>query len=276
MSELILSGIGVHSGLKSTVRIHEDADPTQPIRFYRNGKFIPALVDCVVSTERTTTLGDVSGLYKVSLVEHILASLYITNRWSGLVIEVSQEELPILDGSAQPWYELISELDTPIPATKHIALSKPYKTELRGGTMSITPAPHHRELKAFIDFEHPAIGQQSWLGRPQEYIDLLPARTFVLHEWLDDLRAKGLGLGIREENCAIIKDDSDLDKIYKFKNEAVMHKALDALGDLFLIGSPLEGRIEVNRGSHSLHVVFARLLQQEIAKNTSTINCNNS
>jgi len=266
MSELTLSGIGGHSGLNSTVSIHQDADPSQPIRFYRNGKFIPALVNYVASTERTTTLRDASGLYKVSLVEHILAALYVANRWSGLVIEVSQEELPILDGSAQPWYELISELDTPIPGTKHIELSESYSIEHNGGTMSITPSPNHRELNVSIDFEHPAIGQQNWVGRPNEYSELLPARTFVLHEWLDDLRAKDLGLGIQEENCAIIQDDSDLDKLYRFKNEAVMHKALDALGDLFLLGAPLEGIININRGSHALHVAFTRMIQDKLVQ----------
>lgn len=266
MSDLSLSGIGVHSGLRSTVRIHEDADPTQPIRFYRNGNYIPALVDYVVSTERTTTLGDTSGVYKVSLVEHILAALYIANRWSGLTIEVSHEELPILDGSAQPWFDLISELNTPIPATQYLKLSQSYTVGTNGGTMKITPSDQHRELNAFIDFEHPAIGQQTWIGRPQEYLELLPARTFVLQEWLEDLHAKNLGLGIREENCAIIKDESDLDKLYRFKNEAVMHKALDALGDLFLLGAPLEGTIEVSRGSHSLHIEFAQFIQQEISK----------
>ena len=269
MSELTLTGIGVHSGLSSTVRIHQDADPTQPIRFYRSGKFIPALVSHVVSTERTTTLGDTSDAstsHRVSLVEHILAALYITNRWSGLVIEVSQEELPILDGSAQPWYDLFATLNTPISATEYIVLSKPYTLDLNGGSMSIAPTPQHRELKASIDFQHPAIGQQSWLGRPNEYIELLPARTFVLEEWLDDLHSKGLGLGIREENCAIIKDNNDPEKLYRFKNEAVMHKALDALGDLFLLGRPLEGNIEVSRGSHSLHVAFARLLHDELQK----------
>ena len=96
---------------------------------------------------------------------------------------------------------------------------------------------------------------------------MLPARTFVLDEWLDDLHSKGLGLGIREENCAIITDTSNLKELYRFKNEAIMHKALDALGDLFLLGAPLEGNIEVSRGSHSLHVAFARLIHSECSKN---------
>jgi len=77
------------------------------------------------------------------------------------------------------------------------------------------------------------------------------------------LQAKNLGWGIQEDNCAIIKDNSDLDKLYRFKNEVVMHKALDALGDLYLLGAPLSGDIKVNRGSHRLHVGFARLLFKE-------------
>lgn len=265
MSVLTLSGIGVHSGLNSTVHIHQDADPTQPIRFYRNGKFIAAHINWVVSTERTTTLGDVSGLVRISLVEHILAALYIANRWSGLIIEVSQEELPILDGSAQPWHDLISELGNKPEPIQPLKLSKPYRYERDGSTISVTPTTEETAVNASIDFEHPAIGQQDWSGKTKDFIDLLPARTFVLNEWLEELQAKNLGLGIREDNCAIIKDTSDLDKLYRFKNEAVMHKALDALGDLFLLGAPLAGEIHVNRGSHRLHVAFARLIQQELS-----------
>jgi len=268
MSVLNLSGIGVHSGLNSTVHIHQDADSNQPIRFYRNGKFIPAHVSHVVSTERTTTLGhtigDASGLFRVSLVEHILAALYVANRWSGLVIEVSQEELPILDGSAQPWYDLISELDKPEPI-QPLKLSKPCRYEQDGSTISVAPTTE-TALNASIDFEHTAIGQQDWSGKTKNFIDLLPARTFVLSEWLEELQAQNLGLGIREDNCAIIKHDSNLDRLYRFKNEAVMHKALDALGDLFLLGAPLTGEIHVNRGSHRLHVAFARLIQKQLSE----------
>ena len=265
MSELTLTGIGVHSGLSSTVSIHQDADPTQPIRFYRAGKFIPALVSHVVSTERTTTLGDASGLYRVSLVEHILAALYVANIWSGLVIEVSQEELPILDGSAQPWYDLISDLGSQSNSIQPLQITKAYSYEQDGSAISITPSTE-TTLNAAIDFEHPAIGQQRLSGQPKDFIDLLPARTFVLNEWLEDLKVKGLGLGIREDNCAIIKEDIDLDKLYRFKNEAVMHKALDALGDLFLLGAPFAGTLNISRGSHKLHVAFARLVHDELLK----------
>ncbi len=268
MSELSLTGIGVHSGLSSTVRIHSDADPTQPIRFYRNGQFIPALVSSVVSTERTTTLGN--SKVKCSLVEHILAALYIANRWSGLVIEVSQEELPILDGSAQPWYELFAELPKTSVTTQAIQIDKPHEYHQDSSAISISPtnsSSKETRLVASINFEHPAIGQQTWQGKIADFKDLLPARTFVLNEWLEDLTAKQLGLGIREDNCVIIKDDSDLDTLYNFKNEAVMHKALDALGDLFLLGAPLNGEIRVNRGSHRLHVGFARMLFEEVVKN---------
>ena len=265
MSVLSISGIGVHSGLSSTVCIHQDADSTQPIRFYRNGKFIPALVSHVVSTQRTTTLGDASGIFRVSLVEHILAALYVANRWSGLVIEVSQEELPILDGSAQSWYDLISELSSKPDSIQPLQLTKPYSHEQDGSAISITPSTE-TTLHAAIDFEHPAIGQQSWSGQPKDFIDLLPARTFVLSEWLEELNAKGLGLGIREDNCAIIKEDSDLAKLYRFKNEAVMHKALDTLGDLFLLGAPFSGALNINRGSHKLHVAFARIVHDDLLK----------
>ncbi len=265
MSVVSITGIGVHSGLSSTVNIHQDANPTQPIRFYRAGKFIPALVSQVVSTERTTTLGDASGIMRVSLVEHILAALYVANRWSGLVIEVSQEELPILDGSAQPWFELISDLGNKTDAIQPLELTKTYSHEQDGSSISLMPASE-TTLKAAIDFEHPAIGQQSWSGKPQNFIDLLPARTFVLNEWLEDLNAKGLGLGIQEDNCAILKEDSDLAKLYRFKNEAVMHKALDALGDLFLLGAPFAGALNISRGSHKLHIAFARLVYAELLK----------
>ena len=108
----MIEGTTLHSGVTSKVRLHRDEGA---IRFLQNGTYIPASLSNVVATQRSTTLGCEGA--KVALVEHLLAALHVRGWWRDLVIEVSADELPILDGSAAPWLEAVDSLGSTSPAS---------------------------------------------------------------------------------------------------------------------------------------------------------------
>lgn len=248
----MVSGVGLHSGIPCRVRLFSEAGP---VRFRRGREEILARVENVVATERCTTLGK-NGI-RVALVEHLLAALYIRGWWRGLVVETSADELPILDGSAAPWLEEIDALGSPPPPPEALRLEHPL-TYRQNGT-SLTARPGAAELSVRVDYPHPTIGQQRWCGSPERYAELLDARTFgFLHE-VETLRAAGLATAATLENVIVFGSEGPLRPL-RHPYEPVRHKALDALGDLFLFGRPLGARLEVVRGSHQAHVAFLREL----------------
>jgi UDP-3-O-[3-hydroxymyristoyl] N-acetylglucosamine deacetylase len=189
----------------------------------------------------------------------LLASLYTLNLWSGLVIEVDSDELPILDGSAKPWLEALEPFgkghEPPLLQTRK-------SFEHRQGSSAIKIEPGKRNLCSAIEFPHPAIGSQVWCGGPDNFASLLPARTFGFLREAKALKKAGLAIGASLENAIVFSDEGPLRPL-RFPDEPARHKALDALGDMFLLGNPLEGKLTVTRGSHRLHVEFLRHLITE-------------
>jgi UDP-3-O-[3-hydroxymyristoyl] N-acetylglucosamine deacetylase len=190
-------------------------------------------------------------------VEHLLAALYIRGIWEGLVIEVSGPEVPILDGSAQEWLEVLREFPPcgPLP----VPLSGAVRVE--EGRSSVLARPDEAfSISATILFPHPKIGYQQVVSPPVPLEELARARTFGFLEEVEALRAQGLIRGASLENALVFNR-------YGYVNtprmlfEPVYHKALDFLGDLYLAGRPYRGHFVAHRGSHRLHVELARLLQ---------------
>lgn len=247
-----VAGVGIHSGRACEVRLHR---VDGPVRFLRNGTTIPADVSAVASTERCTTLA--AGAERVAMVEHLLAALRVTGWWSGVAVEASAEELPILDGSAEPWLEPIRALGTPPEPPAELAPERPIVAE-RGLSMVRWEAGP-TEVCAHIEFDHPAIGAQTWCGGPDRWAEVLAARTFGFVSEADALLDRGLARGASVENAIVFLEEGPLRPL-RTPQEPVRHKVLDLLGDLFLLGRPLAGRITANRGSHALHLDFMRSL----------------
>lgn len=179
----MISGYGLHTGAPSWVHLHRDEGP---VRFRLGRGEIPARLEYVSDTRRSTTLGN--GGYRVTTVEHLLAALSVRGWWEGLVIEVSAEEVPILDGSAAPWLSLIDGLGPPPAPPPGFVVSEAFSLERGGSLCSVMPGA--ARLCAKIAFEHPAIGQQRWCGTPETYENLLGARTFG---FLSDLEKLQIG-----------------------------------------------------------------------------------
>ena len=244
--------MGLHSGAFCRVHLHLSEGG---VRFRRGGGEVLAKLEHVTDTQRCTTLG--GGSARVGMVEHLLAALHVRGWWRGLVIEASADELPILDGSAAPWLPLIDELGPPPPPPQGLRVEKPFSLSLGETRLTITPGPP--SLSVRIHFPHPAVGRQHWRGAPATYDALLPARTFGFLSELQALRALGLATAAGPENAIVFGDEASLQPL-RSPDEPVRHKALDWLGDSFLLGRPLLGALEVVRGSHGAHVAFLRAL----------------
>ncbi len=246
----LVSGKGVHSGLSSSVRIIQEPGP---VSFIRAGTRIPASYQSVSGTNRATSLARNGS--QVGMVEHLLAALYIRGWWRNLSFEVSSDELPVLDGSAAEWLSVLDSLGPPPPPPP--ALQSP-RVSVTDGDSSASLEPGPTGLDISISFSHPLIGTQRWQGGPAEYEGLAEARTFGFREDLDRLRELGLGLGADLSNCLVFSGDTTLNEP-RGSDEPVRHKALDTLGDLYLLGQPVAGLVRTSCGSHTLH---ARLVQE--------------
>ena len=263
MSAAAVEGIGVHSGERCSVWLHRDDGP---LRFRVAGAEVLALVESVVATPRCTVIGDAHGA-RVATVEHLLAALRVAGFWSGVVVEVDGPELPILDGSALPWYESLRSLG-PAPRPPP-AWQPPGPVTASYGASRFRLEPGAERLEASIDYDHPAIGAQRWCGAPDRYLDLLPARTYATEAEVRALRAAGGLLGAAEGRGIVFGDEGPLVAL-RWPDEPVRHKALDALGDFTLLGFPLRGRLSVERGSHAAHVAFMQRLRTLAPAPTAT------
>lgn len=247
-----ISGRGIHRGEHARVWLHRHSGP---LAFRVRGEQIEATLAQVVDTRRCTVLG-VAGA-QVMMVEHLLAACHALGYWSGVLIELDGIELPILDGSAAPWCEPLAALGPPpdAPAPWVVAATSSW----REGASEVRFEPGTAGLDVSIDFAHPAIGQQRYRGIAGEHERVLDARTFAFATEMAALQAHGFALGA-EAGSGILFGDEDSLVPLRSSDEPVRHKALDALGDMVLLGQPLAGRVVIHRGSHQLHVAALRKL----------------
>lgn len=251
------SGTGLHTGVPSFARILP-ADIDTGILFRRTdtGEEVRATADNVTGTAHATTLG--SGRSKVSTVEHFLAALYgmgIDNA----IVEVNGPELPILDGSARPVAEAIDfvgteESDAPL---RVLRITGRRRIDRNGSSIEVSPSDR-LEILLTIDFPGTLIGKQSLdvAPAPETFLkDIAPARTFVLREQVEILKASGLAKGGAPENAIEVEGDRILgEEELRFPDEFARHKLLDFLGDLGLLGRPVLGRFHAYRPGHDVNL----------------------
>lgn len=259
-----LTGIGLHTGVAATITVHP-APPDQGRYFWhQDGPDIPAHLSFVHQTQFCTLLRQANTT--ISTVEHLLAALAgmgIDNAR----IELDGPEVPILDGSAQMWtdailkvgYRVQSEPRT-IPILRHPVLVQGNEEAL----VMALPEPH-LSFSYGIDFPEPAIGSQWYRFSPQAFIsDIAPARTFGRAKDVESLQAMGFIKGGSLENALVCRQDEWLNLPLRFANEPVRHKLLDLMGDLSLLGYLPPAHYVAYKASHSLHIRFAKRLQQAL------------
>lgn len=253
-----LEGIGLHSGRPATVRVCP-APPGAGLAFVRvdlpEEPVIPARVEWVVDTLLATTLG-VGGV-RVGTVEHLLAALAAL-QVDNARIEVSGPELPVLDGSSEPYVEALLEAGLKAQGVPRAVLVMLRPVEVRDGDKLARLEPGRGvEVACSIDFPHPAIGGQALSAQVDAAFfarQLAPARTFGFADEVEKLRRLGLAQGGSLANAVVLGDGGVLNpEGLRYPDEFVRHKVLDALGDLSLLGLPFEGRLVLNKPGHALN-----------------------
>jgi UDP-3-O-[3-hydroxymyristoyl] N-acetylglucosamine deacetylase len=264
------SGIGLHTAAHVRVRILP-APPDTGYVFIRtdlSGFEIPASVEWVAHCSYATTLMRTGVM--LSTVEHLLAAL----RGAGVdnaYIEVDNLELPIMDGSAEAFTEMIeraSLVEQPL-ARRALLVRERVSVEQGNRRIRVEPAASY-EIDCMIDFPHPLIGIQHFhlsltngaFGR-----EIAAARTFGFTAEIEALRRANLIRGGTLENAIVLTPDGMLnDTSLRFKDEFVRHKILDIVGDLALLGMPILGRVTAERSGHILHAaLMTKLLRNRAA-----------
>jgi UDP-3-O-[3-hydroxymyristoyl] N-acetylglucosamine deacetylase len=265
---LTFSGIGLHSGRPVRVSIYPAA-ANHGLRFVRadleGQPEIPAHYSKVVDSLRATTLGE--GRATLSTVEHLLAALQGAGV-DNARIAVEGPEVPIMDGSAGPFAVLLAETGLKKLPWLRAYLRVHRAVSLREGDQWMRVVPGEPRITYTIDFSHPLIKRQRFtvpLASEAFAREIASARTFGFLKEVQYLQTHGLALGGSLDNAVVLDDAAVLNPGgFRFPDECVRHKILDAVGDLALLGLPLYGRLEVSRGSHEFHLRFLQhLMAQE-------------
>lgn len=253
------TGVGLHSGATVQLALYP-ARPGSGVVFARTDLAgtpeIPARRAALASTRLATTLG--RGAATVGTVEHLLAAIGALGL-DNLRIELDGPEVPVMDGSAAPFVGLLRDagiFDQRV-ARRVIRIRKPIA--VRDGDRMIRVSPAAGLIVSYaVEYPHPAIGKQRIDALPVDAAhferEIARARTFgFLHE-VEALWRGGLARGGNLENTVVL-DDRRVMNVggLRFPDEFVRHKVLDLIGDLGLLGMPLLGHIEVERGGHALH-----------------------
>jgi len=256
--DVSIDGVGLHSGKQVNMRILP-ALPNSGIQFKRidipkNNIIIPSVFN-VTSATLCTTISNEYGV-KISTIEHLMAALFglgIDNA----MIELNNEEVPILDGSAKIFIENIKSAgikESNIPI-KIISINKKISFEDNNKFISIEPSKTNLLIDFEIKYKNSLIGTQRNLVDVynSNLTEIFDSRTFCLFEDVKKLQSMGFALGGSLDNAIVVKDNEVLNKGgLRNEKEFVNHKILDCIGDLFLSGYKVVGKIVCSQGGHKL------------------------
>ena len=251
-------GIGLHSGKNVKLSI-KPAAPDTGIVFKRvdlkfNNLVYPSFLN-VSNTSLNTTISNETGV-KVSTIEHLMGALFSLGIDNAL-IEIDNEEVPILDGSAKNFVEKILIADF-VASNKPIKIIKiNNKVEFKDGErfISIEPSKLSLDIEFELKYSNKIIGNQK--NKINVYADdlkdVLNSRTFCLYEDIEIIKKKGLAKGGSLDNAIVVKNENIMnDEGLRNSKEFVNHKILDCIGDLFTSGYRIIGQVKCSQGGHYL------------------------
>jgi len=257
----VIYGLGLHSGARTGMAI-QPLPPDSGIHFLTvpNGIVIPAHIGAVADTEWATTLsrdGD-----SIKTVEHLLSALHaagITN----LLVKV-HGEIPVLDGSALEFCRRLEEIgivDQDAPR-REIVIDRRYEVAGGGKLLSIEPAD---VFSVSYQLRYPApIGEQFYDFTMSSFAafkeQIAPARTFGFMRDLPMINEMGLGSGGRLDNFILVGEDNVVNTELRFPDEFVRHKILDIIGDLYLLGYPVRGKVTAHLSGHRDNIALQRAI----------------
>jgi UDP-3-O-[3-hydroxymyristoyl] N-acetylglucosamine deacetylase len=211
----------------------------------------------------------------ISTTEHLL-SAFIGTGIDNAIVELDNLELPILDGSARPFLDLIHRVGIRKQRRGRVYLRIRRELELREGNKFIAVYPAENYSVSYtINFPHPLIGKETFsvdLSDGNYLSEIAPARTFgFLHE-ADAMRQQGLIRGASAENAIVLTKDGIMNPPLRFSDEFVRHKVLDLIGDLALLGKQILGNVVADRAGHAMHTALvSRLLRDRSLWEETTI-----
>jgi len=255
-------GQGLHSGKETQMNVLPAA-PGHGIKFIRVDLNPASVIDGnalnITKTDLCTTLG--SGAESISTIEHLMAA-FLGLGIDNAVVEIDAPEVPIMDGSSLPFAEQflkvgLQEQDAP---RKSWVVKKTFEFCDDDRVVKIEPSDHS-SYHCSIDFGSGFIGQQSidFSLTRENFLDLANSRTFCHVKEVDYLKSIGLAQGGSLENAIVVTDNGIMNEGgLRSEDEFVRHKLLDCIGDLFLLGAPIIGRITVTKPGHGLHAKFMK------------------
>src|ERR1700682_5932272 len=257
-------GVGLHTGVYGHIRL-VPAPADTGIVFRRvdlDNFLIEAQGHNVARVSYATSLMKQGVL--LSTTEHLLAAIYSCGI-DNVYVDLDSIEVPILDGSAEPFMQMLEEAGTRRLRRRRrfLKVLRPLEVVEGERRIGIYPADEFR-VRCYVDFAHPLVGQQEveMLVSPDTFRHLLArARTFCFERDIEPLRSMGLIRGGSLENAIVLTNDGVMNGPLRFPDEFGRHKALDLIGDLALAGLPLLARVEAHKAGHALHTqLVSRLL----------------
>lgn len=270
-----IEGVGLHSGHPAKANFRP-APPNHGLVFLRRDhpdRPIPARLESASTFDYATTLKH-DGV-TIGTVEHVLSAAMGVGL-DNCLIEIDGPEVPILDGSALPFVRLFhaAGFERQDALVEPMKLAGPVEVCREDRRVLFEPDGPGLTITYEIDFPHPIVGRQelTFTLKPEEFAArIAPARTFGFAREIEVLRGRGLVRGGSLQNAVVLDDAGIVSGPLRFRDEFVRHKILDLLGDLALLGRPLNGRIHARKAGHALHIDFARALDAALARPTADV-----
>lgn len=266
----IYEGVGLHSGEITRLSFHP-ADCGEGIVFFgmRQGEryAVKAALENVIDTSLAVTLGagaDAEHPFQLQTVEHLLYALFVLGI-TDIAIEVEGgKEVPIADGSAGPFIRALQKLELHHygEKVKPLVVTRPLSVTDGDRYLVAMPSPEF-QVSYFIDYPHPLLKNQAVQLKYDDAVfteTIGFARTFGFMKDVEYLRSRGLAQGGSIDNAVIYLPDGTTMNDFRFECESVFHKILDLIGDLALVGRPIQGHVLGARGGHALDVAFGKKL----------------
>jgi UDP-3-O-acyl N-acetylglucosamine deacetylase len=249
-----IEGLGLHSGEMIRLTVSPAGSDTGILLRAQDGTLIPANAEHVVDGHFATTVGAYG--VRIRTIEHLMAAaagLGLDN----LLVDVSSEELPGLDGSAKDFVELLERAGrATLPSRRQpIRIEKPIRVEDGNRWLHVVPCDTLR-VSYTLDHDHPAIGLQVVTVdiTPKTFTqEIAPARTYGFLKDVGAMRQRGLARGGSLDNTVVVGKRTVLNDSLRFPDEFVRHKVLDLIGDLFLLERPILGHVVARNGGHALN-----------------------
>ncbi|HEV2082034.1 MAG TPA: UDP-3-O-acyl-N-acetylglucosamine deacetylase [Brevundimonas sp.] len=263
----IIAGVGVHTGRRVRLAVRP-APAGTGIIFVRTDvsdldNRIPVSGEAVIDARLNTMIANEAGV-TLSTIEHLMAA-FAALGVSNAVVEVDGPELPILDGSALPFVQLLDRAGfrRQPRAVRYVEILEPIRVAEGDKSASLLPCDRY-EMRFEIDFPSKVIGNQvvDFVVTEETFRrEIMAARTFGFAHEVEALRQAGLARGGSLENAVVIDGDQILNPGgLRMDREFVKHKALDAIGDLYVLGAPILGRYEGVKAGHAINNKLVRAL----------------